>query len=45
VAQWDLTDAWISRISGLRFDTHNDNATNIYIASVTLVAENIERVA
>ncbi len=42
VAQWDLEDAWVSRISGFRFETGTSG--DVFIASVTLVAEDIKRV-
>lgn len=40
-SQWNLEDVWPSRISGFRFDV---DSGNYLLASVTLVAENIERV-
>lgn len=39
--QWNLEDVWPSRISGFRFDV---DSGNYLLASVTLVAEGIERV-
>lgn len=41
VAQWDLEDAWPSRISGFRFDV---DSNKYLLASVTLVAEDIRRI-
>ena len=43
VAQWDMEDVWVSRLSGFRFVTGLEG-DKIYIASITLVAEDIKRV-
>ena len=42
LAQWNLEDVWPSRISGFNF--HSDS-NKYFLASVTLVAENIVRVS
>ena len=46
MAQWDLEDAWVSRISGFHFVTGGANTlgNQVAIASVTLVTEDIKRV-
>jgi len=41
-AEWNLTNAWPSRISGFNFDL---DSTSAYIAEVTLIVESVERVS
>jgi len=41
VAQWDMEDVWPSRISGFHFDV---DSNKYFLASVTLVAEDIKRI-
>jgi len=43
IARWDLEDVWVSRISGFQFAT-GASGNDVYIASVTLVVEDITRV-
>jgi len=40
-AQWNLSDAWPSKITGLNF---NLGSGNVYVASVTLIVEGVTRI-